>query len=133
MGVAYYPEFERKISGYDPSVSVAGKSVASAKKRLDEISKRLKVSPFFSFYSESNKEAFEKIGELMPPDMQDEPIRWSKPEDGVKTVSALIGYLKDHPGEVDDSDRICEDLESFRKVFLKAQKHKTRFRLRIDI
>jgi hypothetical protein len=133
MGVAYYPVFERKIDGYNPSVLVNGKPIARAMARLEEICKRLGITPLMGFYSESNEEVFAKIGEPVPPGMREDPVRWSEPEQGLRTVVGLMDYLRDYPAELPDAARIREDLEGFRQVFLKAQEHQTRFRLRIDI
>ncbi|HMD53793.1 MAG TPA: hypothetical protein VKJ65_04505 [Phycisphaerae bacterium] len=133
MGVAYFPEFERQVTGFDPSAAVCGKSLARAIKRLDEICKHLGTAPLFIFYSESNEEAFKTIGKPVPPGLQDNPIHWSEPEQGLQTIVSLIKYLHDHPAELPDAPSILEDLESLRQVLLKAQEHRTRFRLRIDI
>jgi len=133
MGVAYYPSFERQIPGFDPSTAVSGKSTARSMKQLDGICVRLGMASLMSFYSESNEEAFGKIGEPVPPGMQDDPIQWSEPAEGLRTVVGLIEYLRTHAGELPDTARIQEDLEDFRKVLIKAQEHGTRFRLRIDV
>ena len=127
MGVAYYPEFEREIPGYDPSVAVSGKAVARAMDQLEAICKRLGLTPLLDFYSESNEEAFDKIGEEVPPDLRDEPIKWSEPELGLRTASGLIEHLTNHPDELPDVARVCEDLEAFRQVFKTARSTKAGF------
>jgi hypothetical protein len=133
MGVAYYPELEQEIPGYDPCVEVSGKPLARAIDALDKICAELGVPRVLSFYSESTEEACAKIGAPVPPGMRKDPVRWSQPRDGLKTFSAIIAYLKDRPDQLKDSARVREDLEAFQKVLEKAQQHKTRFRLRIDI
>jgi len=93
MGVAYYPELNPKIRGYKPDLAVDGKMISVAIGTLDEWATELGVHNLSSFYSESNKEVFAHIGEDAPPDLEDTPIRWSKPSDGLKTVRALIARL----------------------------------------
>jgi hypothetical protein len=133
MGVAYYPSFERKIEGFDLATAVNGKPIARAMDRLDEIAKGLGITALRTFHSESKEEFFSKIGESVPPGLPDHPVQWSEPEHGIRTLVALIKHLRDHPDELPNAARVCEDLESFRQVLLKAQEHETRFRLCIDI
>ena len=94
-------------------------------KELDAICGRLGVISLSSFYSESSAEAFEKIGEPMPPDMRDEPIKWSEPTDGLRTIAALL--------KCGCEPKVVRDLEDLRRVLLVAAENGTRFRLRIDI
>lgn len=84
MGVALYPEFEVSVAGYSPSTAISGKALARAvdagRGDLEISCRRLGVVPIFEFWSESNAEAFSKIGELLPPDLpQEEPLKWSEP------------------------------------------------------
>jgi hypothetical protein len=133
MGAAYYPSFEREIDGFDPSVAISGKPIARAMSQLDEICKRLGAAPLLDFYSESTEEAFKKIGEPVPQGLRASPVSWSEPEKGIRTVTSLIEYLEAHPDELPNTPTLKEDLEGLREVLTKAQKHGTRFRLRIDI
>jgi len=133
MGVAYYPSFERAIAGFDPATAVNGKPVARVIERLDKICKRLRVTPLTDFYSESVEEAFAKIGEEVPEGMKEQPICWSEPSAGLRTVEGLIAYLEAHDEALPDAPGVIEDLEGLQQVLQKAQKHRTRFRLRIDI
>ena len=134
MGTAYYPSFERQIEGYDPCVEVSGKPIARSIELLDEICDRIGQKTLTSFYSESNAEAYELLGEEPPDDMPEgEPIHWTDPADGLRTVSALSDYLRLHPDALPNTAAVMDDLKSFRTVFSKALEHGTRFRLRIDI
>ena len=134
MGTAYYPTLEHPIEGYDPCVEVSGKPIAGSIELLDEICDRIGQKTLTSFYSESNAEAYELIGEEPPDDMPvGEPVHWTDPADGLRTVAALSDYLRAHPHAVRNSEAVIADLKAFRTVFSTALAHGTRFRLRIDI
>ena len=134
MGTAYYPSFEHPVEGYEPAVEVSGKLVARSIELLDEICDRIGQKTLTSFYSESNAEAYELIGEEPPDDMPaGEPVHWSDPADGLRTVAALGDYLRTHPDAVPESEAVISDLKAFRTIFSTALAHGTRFRLRIDI
>ena len=133
MGVAYYPAFECETPGFDPSTEIGGKPLAREMEDLGEICARLQVSDLMSFYSESLKESFDLIGEEVPEGMKEEPIKWTEPAEGLRTLDALIAYLTGHPAELQNSPRILEDLQSLRAILDKASELKTRFRLRLDM
>jgi hypothetical protein len=133
MGVAYYPSFEHETPGYDPSLEIGGKSLARAMDDLGKICKQLGERDLMSFYSESVEEAFGHIGEPVPAHMAEQPIEWSEPTEGLRTIGALIIYLTSHPTELTDTQRILVDLRSFQAILNKAVEYKTRFRLRIDV
>ena len=132
MGVAYYPVFEKAIPGFNPSVEVSGKSMAKALEVLDGICRKLEKRELSSFYSESNHETFASIGSDAPPGLCDEPIAWSQPADGLTTVDALLEHLSREPSAVERPEAVIADLRSLRRVLLEAERHHTRFRLRID-
>jgi hypothetical protein len=134
MGIALYPEFEKDIPKYDPSTAMSGKALARAvgggQGMLELMCRRLGVVPIFDFYSESHEEAFAKIGEPVPPDLPpDEPLKWSDPAEGLRTVGALLACPDGEPVPPD----VLEDLDDFRAILLTALEHGTRFRLRIDM
>jgi len=129
MGVAYYPAFENDVAGYEPSTAISGKALARAMDELDAICGELGVRTLMSFYSESNAEAFAKIGEPVPPGMKEDPIQWSEPADGLRTIEALLEC--DKIGNFKDG--VIADLESLQEILQVAIKHSTRFRLRIDV
>src|SRR5690349_17814318 len=115
MGTAYYPTLEHPIEGYDPAVEVSGKPIARSIELLDEICDRIGQKTLTSFYSESSAEAFETIGEDVPDDLPEgDPIHWTDPADGLRTVSALTDYLRLHPDAVPNSAAVIDDLKSFR-------------------
>lgn len=134
MGVALYPEFEKSIPGYDPSTAISGKALAHAvgggRGEIEQMCHRLGVVPIFGFYSESNEEAFAKLGEPVPAGLPpEEPLKWSDAAEGLRTVEALLACpeLEAMPPHV------SEDLRNFRAILFKAAEHGTRFRLRIDM
>jgi len=133
MGLALYPSFEKNISGFNPVTALNGKPVAQAIGQLDKICTDLVEKPLSGFHSESLEEAFEKIGEPVPEDLPPQPIAWSEPSDGIKTISALIVYLNSNPKQVSNAQLVIADLEGFLKALIKASEHGTRFRLRYDV
>ena len=130
MPSSYYPTLEHPIENYTPQVT--GQSIARSIEQLDEICLRIAQKPLSSFYSESNREAYEMLDQEPPEDLEEgDPVQWSDPADGLRTVSALSDYIRSHPQELPDPESLQQDLRSFRTVFSNALAHATRFRLRI--
>ncbi|HEY2586841.1 MAG TPA: hypothetical protein VGI81_13940 [Tepidisphaeraceae bacterium] len=145
MGVAFYPVLNPAIVDYQPHLLVNGKAIAKAMPLLESWAKEVGVRPLYDFYSESTEEVFAKIGEPVPPGTKDEPIKWAEPDDGIKTVRAMLERLRSEPGpalSVTDErgrersvsvEQLIRDLEAFESVFRRASDHGSKFRLRIDI
>lgn len=124
---------QRKIAGYEPATEVNGKPIARAIENLDAICDRLRVRSLSSYHSASLEETFDAIGEPVPDDLPERPIEWSEPNDGLRTVEALIEYVRSHPDDVPSAVAVEKDLERFQTVLQKAREFGTRFRIRIDI
>jgi hypothetical protein len=131
MSVAWYIVGEKEIEGFDPFVN--GKAIAHAdEKTLAGIFKSLKVPPLMDFFSQSAEE----IGDLfddeeeIPDDSLDE--EWFLASEGLKTVRALTEHLKNHPGAIDGSNEILEDLKEFERVLTQFEEERVRWHLAID-
>jgi hypothetical protein len=133
MGSAIYAEFESKVPGYDPSTEISGKGLAQAMDALGELARSLGVREPWDFYSESNEEAFEKLGEELPEDMEKDGATWFDPTEGLKSVRSLLTKLRDDPKNIEGAAFAMSDLEALRKILEIAEKHGVKFRLRIDI
>jgi hypothetical protein len=145
MGASYYPEFQPPIEPLPAELRVDGKAIARAMPLLEAWATELDVRSLMSFYSESNAEAFEKIGESLPDDMEDSPIEWSEPADALRSVRAYLDHLRDLGGKqlsVADNEgemhtvsaqRLVEDLRAIERELVHAAGLGARFRLRIDV
>lgn len=94
MGTALYLEFENEIPGYDPRASVLGEPLSRViqfgKGQVDLICHSDGLTQIYEFYSESNEEAFAKIGEPVPPGLKPDPIKWTAPEEGLRAIDAVL-------------------------------------------
>jgi hypothetical protein len=121
MSLAYYPNFEHLLEGFDPVTVFDGKALAKASDALMVIAKRLKVT--------SLEEFFGAVPELDDIDIEE---RWFNPEEGLKTVIALTDYLQQHPKVIPVQKAVIEDLQNLQKVLELAQQSNIRWHLAID-
>lgn len=147
MGVAFYPVLNPAVPDYQPEIVVGGKAIAQAMPLLESWARDLAVRPLYDFYSESLEETYAHIGDAVPDEFKDqeEPIKWSAPADGMKTVRALVDRLRAESGpEIRFTDnrgrettieigRLIRDLESLEQVLRVASERGSRFRIRIDV
>ena len=121
MSLAYYPNFEHPVEGFDPVTAMDGKRLAKASDALTGIAKRLKVIPIEEFFG--------AVPELDGVDIKE---RWFSPEEGLTTVIALTDYLQQHPKIVPSQQRVTEDLQDLQKILELAQQKKIRWHLGIN-
>jgi hypothetical protein len=125
MGAALYIALENSIPNLDPMID--GKMLSKAEKQLSEAAGRLNVRPLMDFFSTSTDEAADLLGEDAA-GMDIPAAQWFSPEEGLKTVDALVA-------EVDKSPELRpakEDLLGCQRILQEAQRHGVRWHLAID-
>jgi hypothetical protein len=63
----------------------------------------------------------------MDDDLKGRALQWRDPEEGLKTIQALIGATRKNPDQLSDWQEIVTDLERMESALLKAQSQGIRF------
>ncbi|MBX3470172.1 MAG: hypothetical protein KF878_25140 [Planctomycetes bacterium] len=98
---------------------------------LDKIAKKLGVKPLGDFVSVDASEwlSEEEEEELVPEG--EGKAQWFSAKDGLKTVRALMGHLKEKPKVFKSSDKVLEDLLAYETALVLFEKKKTRWRIAV--
>lgn len=135
MGLAWYISAEREVPGLDTFVN--GKAIAHAEEmRLAAIMEALGVKPLMEFFSSAPEELADLLGEFEDeagavPQLPEE--EWFSAAEGLSTVTALLAYLRERRGELEDQDYIVSDLEEYERVLDALAREGVRWHLSIDI
>lgn len=134
MGSALYPVFDMAIPIADALHSFDGAALARTAYDDDSptnmLCARLGIRKIAEFYSESNQEAFEKIGEEVPADLNpDDGLEWFEPQEALDVISKILEA--DH--SVEHNEPLKQDLRGLWAVLEIATLNKCLFRLRIDV
>jgi hypothetical protein len=108
VSLAYYISLQNKDPGFD--IFVNGKAIAHASDQLGEISKAIGVTPIDEFHGK----------------------KWHDPDVGLKTVYALMAYLKENPSALSDTEEIVDDLKEWEDVLQKARAASIKWKMKID-
>jgi hypothetical protein len=119
MGVAIYPIFEGSSEGWPDDMN--GKCLARASDQLDRVAQAAKVPSLFDFYSMTPEEAGEEIGE-----------KWFEPLDGLRTVRALLDYVRNDGRKIEQLDDVRDDLAAFEQHLIGAAAKNVRWHLVVD-
>jgi hypothetical protein len=132
MSAALYIVLENDEPGFDTQVD--GKALSSAETQLDEIAKKLSVTPLMQFYSMEPDEAAEMMEESGgdSSEVNFPEIQWFGAEDGLITVRALRRYLAENADLVANVSSINADLLGFESVLKSAQEHNLKWHLAVD-
>jgi hypothetical protein len=130
MASALYIVLQQKVAGVDAS-SVGGKFLARNLEMLDALASKLNVRALGDLISVNPAETSAFLegegvndeGILMPPE------QWFEPDEGTRTVVALLNSLRSTQG-VDA--RLIQDLESCERVFAAAQTAGVSFHFAVD-
>ena len=116
---------------------VNGKAIAHAEeKRLAAIMEALGVKSLVEFFSTVPEELSGLLGEFEDeagavPGLPEE--EWFSAAEGLSTVTALLAYLRERKGELEDQDHIVSDLEEYERVLDALAREGVRWHLSIDI
>ena len=125
MGVALYIALEKQIPNFDAVID--GKMLSKSEKQLAAAAKRLGVRPLMQFFSTSAEEAEDLLGEEVA-GMDIPAARWFSPEEGLKTIEALLADAETSA----ELRATKDDLLGCQRVLRQAQKHGVKRHLAID-
>lgn len=103
MGVAIYPEIEGSSDGWPDDIN--GKFLARALEHLDKAAKAAKVQPLMAFHSMTHEQ-------MAAEGIEDAAELWFDPLEGLKTVRALLEYIRRDSEQINASDEVQGDLEA---------------------
>ncbi len=126
------------VEGEDPGfdIFVNGRSLARHEDALERLALRLGVRPLIEFFSadensmslliEEGAGNQELIRRLPPP-------QWYSPEDGLRTVRALLMALDADPLQFgSEGERVLSELMEYAHVLEKTMEHKLRWHLAVS-
>ena len=133
MGTVLFPFFDRDIPGETVVDAYNGRALAKAaydeNSALNAACTHLGIRKIEEFYAESNAEAFEKIGEDLPDDLDaDEGLTWFEPGVAAEVISKI---LESREAVEFDSD-LTQDLYDLKAAMDFGVSNNCRFRLRIS-
>lgn len=133
MGFGLVITLQREIDGVDPD-RFEGRAVAAARHDLESIAQDLDLPGLGEFVSFGRAEA-----EALAEDMKfDTPTagrgteRWFVSRRGLEVVRALGRHVRENPDDVEEPDRILEELDAIESILAAAEREGVGFRLSID-
>jgi len=121
----------------EPKDEFFGLELSRAEKALDKLAKQLKVPPLTSFVSvdvedqELLAELAEEVGEDIS-GWKPDPVKWFEPDEGLKTVQALIKRLADDETAMKKQAEILKELSELESALVGIGKKKAKWRFWID-
>ena len=131
MGAALYIVLNSDEPGYETFVN--GKVLSRTEERLAAAAEKAGVKPLMEFFSMSREEveaASEEYGLREGTGAEAGEEQWFDPEEGLRTVHALLAMLDKEPGSLDENVR--GELLEFAGVLTEAKKHGHRWHLAVD-
>jgi hypothetical protein len=126
------------VEGTDPGydIFVNGRALARHEDGVERLALRLGVKPLIEFFSaDENSMALlieegagnpELLKRLPPP-------QWYPPEDGLKTVAALVAELRNEPQQLGtEGALVLAELEEYERVLRKTQERGLRWHLAVS-
>lgn len=134
MSASLYIVVEGEDPGFD--IFVNGRALARNEDALEKLAQRLGVKPLLEFFSaDQNSMALlleEGAGDpewaktLPPP-------QWYSPEEGHKTVVALLGHLRCSPTSLgSETVNVIRELEEYEQVLRKTADRRLRWQLAVS-
>jgi hypothetical protein len=124
--MALYIVLYNKIPGFDPFVN--GKALSRSEKQLAEMAERCGVHPLMDFFSANPDEVSGFLKSEGLADVETPPEQWFSPQEGIRTVQALLREIENVP-EIAD---VKVDLLEFENVLRQAQEKGIRWHLAVD-
>jgi len=128
MGSALYIVAKEKPTDFD--IIVDGKALARAEAALGEICARIGVKAPMEFFSQNPEELADMLGDEVP---EMPPEQWFSPEDGLRTVRALLAHLATNGKSIRSAAAVIDDLKQCERVLVYLEKTKTQWHFAIDI
>lgn len=131
MGAALYIIVDSPDPGYETFVN--GKVLSRTEDRHAAAAEKAGVTPLMGFFSMSQEEVEAAAGEFGLPEETGTGTteeQWFDPEDGLKTVRALLGMLDKDPDSLGGD--VKGELLEFEAVLKEAKQHGHRWHLGVD-
>src|SRR5271170_7246836 len=93
--MALYIVLESKIPGFDGFVN--GKALGRSEKQLAEMAARCGVHPLMDFFSADQDDAAGLLEDEGLEDVKIPPEQWFSPQEGLRTVQALLRKVENIP------------------------------------
>jgi hypothetical protein len=129
MSVAFCVVFEDEVP---PHGIIGGDHLLLSKRydELDSVAQEAGLATLTSFMSQDPEDLEEFLeddaGQLELP-----PMEWFDPEDGLKAVESLIGFLDSNPKSITKSKEILEDLKVVKSELEAAVRENMKFHFSI--
>ena len=130
--MSFYIALERKIPGFD-ELFVDGTFLARASDELDDVAKKLAVTPLMEFFSASLDDLTAVIGEDECEGIEPRDAKWFAASEGLKTIEALINHLQADTKAVPRPDHVLQDLRDFETILKRADAEGVRWHLAMDV
>ena len=134
MAASMYIVVEGEDPGYD--IFVNGRALARHEDALERVAMRLGVKPMIDFFSadENSMSLLIEEGAGNPELMRRlPPPQWYSPNDGLNTIAALIGTLRDDPQQLGtEGAQVISELEEYERVLQKASRAGHRWHLAVS-
>lgn len=125
------------VEGEDPGfdIFVNGQALARNEDALEKLAARLNARPLLEFFSADHNSMALLLDEgagdpewaktLPPP-------QWFAPEDGLETISVLLGYLRESPVLGNETAPVVSELAEFERVLTKTSVRNLRWQLAVS-
>ena len=135
MGAAMYPVFKEPIEPGNPMVD--GKCLAHNDRRLDRAAKAAGVEPLGAFFGMGADAMADLLGleadELDLPDEADAEEKWFSAAEGLRTVRALLTWIRASPGSLKDEAGVIDELVECERQLAIAEARGIPFHLANDL
>jgi hypothetical protein len=125
------------VEGEDPGfdIFVNGQALARNEDALEKLAARLNARPLLEFFSADHNSMALLLDEgagdpewaktLPPP-------QWFAPDDGLETISTLLGYLRESPVLGNETAPVVSELAEFERVLTKTSMRNLRWQLAVS-
>ncbi|WP_419806651.1 hypothetical protein [Terriglobus sp.] len=126
------------VEGDDPGydIFVNGRALARNEDALEKLARSIGVRPLIDFFSADQNSMALLIEEgAGDPQLLDKlpPPQWFAPEEGVRSVEALLDHLRNEPAQLgSESELIREELEEYAIVLRKTVERNLRWHLAVS-
>ena len=134
MAACLYIVVEGEDPGFD--IFVNGQAMARNEDALERLAVRLKVSPLLDFFSadENSMALLLEQGAGNPEWSRNLPRpQWFAPEDGLRTVRALMEFLEGAPAALgSETASVLAELTGYERVLRKTAERRLRWQLAVS-
>jgi hypothetical protein len=131
MGAGWYVALEREVPGVGGVLPHKGKALLFAQHHLEEITRRLGLTPLKAFFSSdpSAVAAYLQDQGIVADADELDAEEWYDPADALPTVRALLEAIADPPVGLGQVERVRADLSAMEAVLTTAAASAVRFHI----